>query len=247
MPKWLRWLLIVLAVVLVIGLVGGGVWLGTPAQPTAIAQAVLADSDTVDFTQNDWLVFEPVDATPTTGYIFYPGGRVAAEAYAPYMAALAEAGYLAVITLVPLNLAILNVDAAKPVIEAYPDIQTWVIGGHSLGGSMAARFAHDNPDLVAGLVMLAAYPEESKDMSGQDIAVTSIFGTRDGLASDAFLGAAPLLPADTVFVSIEGGNHAQFGWYGEQAGDNPATISHEEQAAQAIAATLALLERAASS
>jgi len=30
-------------------------------------------------------------------------------------------------------------------------------------------------------------------------------------------------------VAHEGGNHAQFDWYGPQRGDNPATISRSEQ------------------
>lgn len=247
MRKWLRWLLIALSIVLVIGLVAGGVWLATPAQPTGEAQAALQNSSMVQVTRGDWLVFEPVEALPATGYVFYPGGRVSPEAYAPYAAMVAEAGYLVVITPMPVNLAVLNAEAARSVIEAYPDIERWVVGGHSLGGAMAARFAHDNPNLVDGLVMLAAYPEASKDMSGHDLAVASIYGTLDGLATVAQVrGAASLLPPDTAFVGIEGGNHAQFGWYGPQDGDNPATISHAEQAAQTVAATLELLERAAS-
>jgi hypothetical protein len=57
------------------------------------------------------------------------------------------------------------------------------------------------------------------------------------------LASRALLPADTAFLEIAGGNHAQFGDYGPQTGDNPATISANEQWDQIAAATLALLQR----
>ena len=49
------------------------------------------------------------------------------------------------------------------------------------------------------------------------------------------------LPPDTAFVSIEGGNHAQFGWYGDQRGDHPATIPRPEQQRAIVDATSAVL------
>jgi hypothetical protein len=53
----------------------------------------------------------------------------------------------------------------------------------------------------------------------------------------------PLLPDDSTWVSINSGNHAQFGWYGNQFGDNPAAISRTDQQTLLIAAALPLLER----
>jgi hypothetical protein len=94
------------------------------------------------------------------------------------------------------------------------------------------------------LVLWAAYPAESDDLSGQDLAVVSIYGTRDGLATpDKIDASRPLLPPDTRWVAIEGGNHARFGWYGPQNGDNPATISREDQQRQVVAATVNLLQQ----
>lgn len=117
-----------------------------------------------------------------------------------------------------------------------------LIGGHSLGGAMAARFALQHPDEVEGLALWAAYPASSDDLSGKNLAVVSISGTRDGLATpDKIAASRPLLPADTRWVPIEGGNHARFGWSGDQAGDNEATISRENQQQQIIAATADLL------
>jgi hypothetical protein len=108
---------------------------------------------------------------------------------------------------------------------------------------MAASFAKQNPDTIDGLVLWASYPADSSDLSAQPIAVTSIYGTLDGVATpDQVLAANPLLPEDTIWVPIEGGNHAQFGWYGLQEGDNPATISRAEQQRQVVSATLNLLE-----
>jgi len=142
----------------------------------------------------------------------------------------------------PLNLAVLNPGAAHDVIAAYPQIQRWAVGGHSLGGAMAANFAKNNPEAVQGLVLWAAYPASSDDLSASSLSVLSIYGTLDGLATGEKINASrALLPEDTTYVPIEGGNHAQFGWYGEQSGDNTAAITRQVQQDQIIQATVALL------
>ncbi|MDH4137642.1 MAG: alpha/beta hydrolase, partial [Anaerolineae bacterium] len=131
---------------------------------------------------------------------------------------------------------------AAGVMAAFPEVERWVVGGHSLGGAMAARFAHRQPSAVQGLVLWASYPSASDDLSARDLVVASIYGTRDGLATGEKIAASrPLLPAETRWMAIAGGNHAQFGWYGPQSGDNPATISREAQQQEVIAATLILL------
>jgi len=107
---------------------------------------------------------------------------------------------------------------------------------------MAARFAYGHPAEVQGLVLWAAYPDSSNDLSHRDLAVTSIYGTLDGLATTEKIDAShPLLPPTTEWVAIEGGNHAQFGRYGPQSGDNPATIGPKEQQRLVVEATLRLL------
>jgi pimeloyl-ACP methyl ester carboxylesterase len=230
--------LVVLAVVLAVGFV----WLNDLADPTPEASAALAPDEAVTVTRDGAIVFQPAEPA-TTGFIFYPGGRVAAEAYAPQMRDIAEAGYLAVITPMPFGLAVLAPDAADAVIADHPEIDRWVIGGHSLGGAMAAQYAAENADRIDGLALWAAYPAEGTDLSGADIMAASISGSNDGLATpDEIQASAARLPADTTFVEIAGGNHAQFGWYGEQGGDGEATIAPAEQQDQTVAATLALLE-----
>jgi hypothetical protein len=108
---------------------------------------------------------------------------------------------------------------------------------------MAANFAARNPGALDGMALLASYPASSDDLSQSAVQVASIYATLDGLTSDADIDASRLLlPADTDWVEIEGGNHAQFGWYGEQRGDNPATISREDQQVQVLQAILALFE-----
>lgn len=244
-------LLRILAVILVIMLISVGgfvVWAGTPSGVVMDeAKAALQSSATVTVVRDRWLVFSPNTGTPTAGLIYYPGGRVLADAYAPTARAAAEAGYLAVIVPMPLNLAILDVSAADRVRDAYPNVKKWVIAGHSLGGSMAARYAAQSPGVVAGLIMIAAYPEASMDMSQRtDLVVASIYGSLDGLAKpEQVEGAKPLVPPDAQFVRIDGGNHAQFGWYGKQDRDNDATLSHQEQQAQVNQTVISILAKVA--
>ncbi len=243
MRKYRRFLLLI-PVILVLALGGFVVWANTTPAPMDAAIAAMQSNDLAVVVTDQWLVFEPVESEKDTGFIFYPGGRVAPESYAPAAHAIADEGYRVVIVPMPLNLAVFGAEAAKDVIAAYPEIQSWAIGGHSLGGSMAARFAYDHPDLIQGLVLWASYPEDSKNLADRDIAAASIYGTLDGLATlDKIDASRNLMPADTAWVEIEGGNHAQFGWYGAQAGDNEATISREAQQEQTIAATLEVLDQ----
>jgi dienelactone hydrolase len=223
--------------------VGGFVfWAEMTPSPMPEALAAMRSSEEVEVSVDRWLVFSPANQQATTGFILYPGGRVDPHSYAPAARATAMEGYLTVIVPMPLNLAVFGADQALAVIAAFPKVDRWAVGGHSLGGAMAARFAHGHASEVDGLVLWAAYPDASNDLSTSDLAVTSIYATLDGLATQDKIDASrSLLPLDTNWVEIEGGNHAQFGWYGPQSGDNPATISREEQQEQIVEATLELL------
>lgn len=233
----------IIPLVLVIIVAGFLIWAETPAQPMPEALIAMQPDSQVRIDSDGWIAFQPESEAPTQGLIIYPGGRVDARAYAPLARGLAEQGYLAVIVPMPLNLAVFSPAKAADVIAAYPEIDSWVIAGHSLGGAMGANFAAGNPQAVQGLALLAAYPASNADLSNQDLKVASIFGTRDGLTTAEKIDASrALLPPDTLWVEIEGGNHAQFGWYGDQAGDNAATISRQEQQQQVIAALINLLE-----
>ncbi len=246
MRRLKRWWWLLLLIPL-LGAAGFVAWAESTSSPMPQAMAALeseAPADSVAVTAQDWLTFRPADQQPSSGLIFYPGGRVDPRAYAPAARAIATEGFLVVITPMPLNLAFFAPNRAQTVIDAFPNIQHWAVGGHSLGGAMAARFAHQHPATVEGLVLWAAYPAESDDLSRYNLAVTSIYGTRDGLATVEKIEASrPRLPTDTRWVAIEGGNHAQFGWYGPQGGDKRATISREAQQRETVTATVTLLQQ----
>ena len=236
---------IVALVILTVALlfIGFLVWAGRPAMATAEALDALTTDERVIVTTAPWLVFTPVTPTATTGLIFYPGGLVDPRAYAPAARAIAAEGYLVAIVPMPFNLAVLAPNRGLDVMAAYPTIKRWAVGGHSLGGAMAANFAASQDEAVNALILWASYPASNNSLARrEDLQVTSIYGTNDGLTTpDKIKESRALLPPDSSFVAIEGGNHAQFGWYGAQDGDNPAAIPHEEQEAQTITATLAAL------
>ena len=236
---------VVLGVAL-LAVMGFVIWAETPLGPMPEALAALETDNVVRVETEPWLEFWPQSRQPASGVIIYPGGRVDARSYAPAARALAEEGYLAVITPMPLNLAVFDPGAAAGVVAAYPEIETWVVGGHSLGGAMASGYAEANADVIDGLVLWASYPADGTLATRTKPAVVSIFGTNDGVSTVADIEASRAnLPADTRWVEITGGNHAQFGWYGDQPGDGQATISRQEQQEQVVAATAGLLERLA--
>ncbi|HSN73905.1 MAG TPA: alpha/beta hydrolase, partial [Anaerolineae bacterium] len=220
MSTW-RKILLAFVVVLLLAVAAFVIWASTPLGPMPEALAALESDAAVQVTTEPWYTFQPTGDSRSTGLIFYPGGRVDPRSYAPPARALAEQGYPVVIVPMPLNLAVFGADKAADVIAAMPEVDNWVIAGHSLGGSMAATFINRNPDAIDGLALWASYPAGSDDLSGRsDLAATSIYGTADGVAAmEDVLAGQPLLPAATVWAPIEGGNHAQFGWYGEQPGD----------------------------
>ena len=198
---------------------------------------------------NFYYAFAPKNKNPKTGFIFYPGAYVDPRSYAPTMQAIAAQGYLAVIVKMVGDLAILSPDRANVVINNYPSIETWVIGGHSLGGTMACSYAKDFTDKVKGVVQWAAYPSPVFSLRDKDIRVISIFGTDDGLATPAKIEESKAdLPTDTEFVAIDGGNHTQFGWYDTypapvQPGDNSPGITRQEQQSRMISSTVGFLKQ----
>lgn len=241
-PVWIRILPAVFSLLAALAIVFV-IWGSTHARPMPEALAALQSDSQVTISTGPDLVFTPAGSPPTTGFILYPGGWVDYRAYSPAAHAIAEQGFLVVIVRMPLNLAVLDPGAAGGVIAAYPEIQHWAVGGHSLGGAMAANFASSHPVMVNGLVLWAAYPASNNDLSASGVKVVSISGSRDGLSTPGKIAAsARLLPAETYWVTIEGGNHAGFGWYGPQAGDNPAMISRQDQQQQIVQATVEFLQ-----
>lgn len=210
--------------------------------PSTQAMANLKDSTLVDVTVNNFISFAPENTSATTGLIIYPGAKVEPEAYAPLANKIAQAGYEVIITPMPLNFAIFDSNAADEVISKFPNIKNWVISGHSLGGVMAAKYASENSN-IKGVIFYASYPQ-GDELKDSNIEVTSIYGSLDGVANlDKIIGSKDLLPTSTTFVEIIGGNHAQFGSYGDQSGDNAAEISVDEQIEKAANASIELLDK----
>ncbi len=245
MKKSIRTVGYSLAALIFILLLGFSLWSAFPAGPGDTALSALISDSQVQVTEMPgWIIFTPIGTEPESGLIFYPGGNVDYRSYAPVLWKIAQAGYQVVVPDMPFNLAVFAPDKASSIMEAYPQITHWAIGGHSLGGAMAARYAFQNSEKVSGLLLWAAYPASSDDLSTSNLLVTSIYATNDGLATRVKIDASrPLLPDSTTWVEIVGGNHAQFGDYGIQKGDNGATISAAKQWEQIINATLELMDR----
>jgi pimeloyl-ACP methyl ester carboxylesterase len=208
----LRWK-ILLGIVLAIGLAFGYLMYDKQDRMhrvTPEALAALESDDLVTVTQNEWFVFEPASSTPSKGLIFYPGGECDERGYAEPLREIAAAGYLVVLVPMPMQLAVLAPDKATDVIAAYPDIDSWTIAGHSLGGSMAARYAFHHPDHLAGLVMWDAYAPD--DMTDRTLAVRMVH--RANQAGDPpadYEPYLPFLPPQTDFFPLKGGIHLNFG------------------------------------
>jgi len=220
---------IIVLLILVVFVSGFLLWANDTLEAEEGALEALKGNKDVKVRTDSYITFEPEEKTKT-GFIFYPGAKVDPEAYAPLALEMAEKGIFTVITPMPLNLAIFGVDKALGVMNNYPEIENWFFGGHSLGGAMAAQFTHSNPRMIKGLVLLAAYPAKNSKLNTSNTPVLSIYASEDGLATpEKINNSKQYLPEDTEFVLIEGGNHAQFGDYGEQKGDGTATIPQEEQ------------------
>lgn len=188
--------------------------------------------------KDDTIVFAPDEAT--AGFIFYPGGKVEYTAYIPLMKALASEGVLCVLAEMPFNLAVFNINAADGIQEDYPQIENWYIGGHSLGGSMAASYLADHTDEYNGLVLLGSY--STADLSDSELEVLSVYGSEDKVLNrEKYEDNKSNLPSDFTEVVIEGGCHAYFGMYGPQDGDGTPTITNEEQINQTVDAIVAMI------
>ena len=188
-----------------------------------VALEVLSAGDNIEV-RDDLAILSPSYPTDTA-VIFYPGAKVEAIAYLPLLDQLRQTGLTCILVEMPFYLAIFNVNAAEEVMPQFPDIQHWYIAGHSMGGAMASQFASEHPDEVDGLILLGAYlygdypPEDT----------LTIYGSLNQSVEDK-------IDYTENVVEIEGGNHAQFGNYGPQKGDLPATISAEEQQALTVEA-----------
>nr|WP_054834956.1 alpha/beta hydrolase [Methanobrevibacter arboriphilus] len=214
----------IIAAILAIVAISSIIYINDYYRPMPYATEILANnnnlsSDNVSITETDNYIYfeykEKVNITNTTntsnkqintkkGLIFYPGGKVAYESYVPFAKKLSERGYDVAIVKMPLNLAIIDTNKANIIIEKHNDVE-WIIGGHSLGGTAASIFVHNNPEKAKGIVFLASYPP-NENLSSINIKGLSIVGTRDGvLDKKSFDESISKFPKNTTFEIINGG------------------------------------------
>lgn len=206
------------------------------ADDAALAALDSDEAVTVSETDFGWLFDGPGQEA---ALIFYPGGKVEAEAYAPLLRRLAEKGMDACLVRMPLRLAVFGEGRAAAVMADY-DYPHWYIGGHSLGGVIAASWAAKNGDALDGVILLAAYPIRPLDSHLRELL---IYGSEDRVVDpEKIREGRAYAPEDLAELVLPGGNHAQFGSYGPQRGDGEARISAEEQREETLRLILAHTE-----
>lgn len=185
-----------------------------------------ASSLDVNYLDDNTILFEASNSN--VGLIFYPGGKVDYKAYIPLMEELKKQGVTCILVKMPFNLAVFDMNRADGLQEFYPNIDSWYIAGHSLGGSMAASYLANNIDDYKGLILLGSY--STVDLSNTNIDVLSIYGSNDLVMNkENYIKYKNNIDDNLIEVIIDGGNHAYYGMYGNQDGDGDATITNREQ------------------
>lgn len=233
----------------------GGAWVFFGYRATSDAKAALAsdarvkvgiDGEVIRFSSTAQHGMVPV------GLVFFPGSMVEPAAYAPLAHAIAAAGYPVTLVPLPRRGAFINSDVSAVLhttmnaIHEDERARQWVIAGHSLGAVVATRLASEATAMgartIAGLLLIGTTHPRDVDLSTMKLQVTKIVGTKDGVATlEKAEANRKLLPPNTRWIQIEGGNHSQFGWYGFQPGDRFASISRDAQHRQMIDAVLETL------
>lgn len=228
--KKIIWAAAIVLGVLLIALVAGIIYINDVYDADTRARESLVSKDGIQISKEEYGYFFDGSGTEKA-IVFYPGAKVDYTSYAPLMKQLAGQGVDCFLVKMPLNLAILGKDKAADIMKEY-SYEKWYIAGHSLGGAMAAAYVAES-NQWSGLVLLAAYPTEQ--LPEQNFKVLSIYGTNDEVVNtDKLIKGREFYPSNSREVSIEGGNHAFFGDYGEQRGDGTASISREEQQKQTV-------------
>jgi hypothetical protein len=224
-----RLILFIVLAVLIVGVAYLAYYFSDYSHADSTAIAALSSTGYYNVLDNsNSITFTPTVNKSSVGIIFYPGAKVQPEAYSVLASKLATNGYTTIIVKMPFNFAIFGTNKADDVIAQHHEISTWVIGGHSLGGVSASDYAVNHQDKIKGVIYLAAYP--NTNASNSTLKGLFIKGSLDGLVTSTQISDnLNKFPVNTTFIIIPGGNHANFGNYGVQAGDNHSTITKEEQ------------------
>lgn len=223
-------------------LLGAILWWLRPFVASDIALDALQSDErvAVDSTPTE-IMLTPTSSASGVGVIFLPGAKVDARAYGNMLRPLADAGHVVVIVKEPLGIAFLSSSAAPRWAAAHPEVDKWVVAGHSLGGVVAAQNAADSDD-IDDLVLWASFP--ASDISAQAVAALSVFGSNDSLTTPERVAASRSdLPSGTEFVEIHGAIHGFFGDYGSQPGDGDPSTPRGQAQAEIISTTLDFLDR----
>lgn len=220
--------MITLLVVLILFVICFFIWLSNGYSLQENDMKYLQSNSKVEVTvDGNYTYFTPKNASATKGFIFYPGERVDSSSYAKLCNEVASYGYKVVAVDMPFNYANFGKNKATQVIEDNPEITKWVIGGDSLGGTVACEYAVNNKN-VEGIVLISSYPRYN--ISELGFKVLSLWGSKDNVVDyKELINSKEQLPQDTKYVEIEGANHSQFANYGMYSGDEEALISSDEQ------------------
>lgn len=234
-------------ITLVVAVIGGFLAYfatGSPADKSALAAIEQPlPGVLVDTTVEGQIAFTPEEETDI-GIVFYPGSKVRYDAYAKVAESLADRGFTCVLVDMPINLAILNENAADAVIARYPEIHSWYLCGHSAGGRAATDYAWEHQDELSGLISLASRIQQ--DFSESSLPILFISATEDGLCTPELVKKTEEKipePENYTHIVIEGGCHAYFGSYGPQFHDGTPTITREEQQIQTVKAIATFIDQ----
>lgn len=229
--SWKKWL-VGLGIVILLLFVSGYIFLRLNTYEASQEANDLLKHESVS-QDGDWITVTPDEIDGQI--VFYQGGLVESAAYLPLAKMLSEEGYQVFIPEMPLNLAILDTDIIDEIIAANPSEKGWWLAGHSLGGASASIYTKENTEMIEGVIFLAAYPSDNSDLSDSGLGVLSIAGSLDGIINtEQYEETKALLPEDTLYNEIEGGNHSNFGSYGFQEGDSKSEMSREEQQEETV-------------
>lgn len=228
-------------------------WIANSYRTRGVPEGTLRSSQTVSVGDGAAVLeFLPTPPDGKPAVIFICGSGVSARAYAPLLRPIAEAGNAVFVVKLPYRFAPLashkqaTVKRALDILAAHPEISHWVVSGHSLGGALACRVAQSDPKAFSAMVLVGTTHPKQDDLSSLPMPVTKVYASNDGVAPpDRTLSNKRLLPKDTQWVEIKGGNHSQFGYYGHQLLDGKATISRETQQTATRSALLEALTKSA--
>ncbi len=250
--KFLKWLIILIVAVVVISVVGFKIYTGSYYRADiGIIDNIekLLSGEVMSFSDNNCTVFIPAKQERKAVIVFYPGGKVEYTSYNGLMYELAARGYVCLLTRMPENLAVLNINAVDKLTSKYPEFTKeaehldWYLAGHSLGGvaasvhlekTLSSAKSGENstiPSEYKGIILCASYP--SVDFSDADIRLLSIYGSNDGvLDMKQYEASKKLWPENSEEYVIQGGIHSYFGSYGIQDKDGEPQITNFEQITQ---------------